>query len=131
LHRGNIDGARARIIRNLEISRREHTKKIEGRFLRLLGEVQMKRNESDSAIWSLSEAIQILREVGNPRQLWQAHASLASAYDKLGRVSEAREQWATAVEVIRKTAKGLSDCELRERFLGAKPIREILANAGL
>ncbi len=130
LQRENIDEARARIIKNLELSRREHTKKIEGRFLRLLGEVQMKRDESDSAIWSLSEAIQILRDVGNPRQLWQAHASLASVYDKLGRVSEAKEQWGVAVEVIRKTAKGLSDCELRERFLGAKPIREILANAG-
>jgi tetratricopeptide (TPR) repeat protein len=130
LGRENIDEARARIIKNLEISRREHTKKIEGRFLRLLGEAQMKRGETDSAIWSLSEAIQILREVGNPRQLWQAHASLASAYDKLGRVSEAREQWAAATEVIRKTANGLSDCKLREGFLGAKPIREIFANAG-
>jgi class 3 adenylate cyclase/tetratricopeptide (TPR) repeat protein len=130
LERGNIDEARPRIIKNLEISRREHTKKIEGRFLRLLGEVQMERGEYDSAIWSLSEAIQILREVGNPRQLWQAHASLASVYDKLGRVSEAREQWGVAVDVIRKTAKGLSDRELREGFLGAKPIREILANAG-
>jgi tetratricopeptide (TPR) repeat protein len=130
LERGNIDVAWARIIKNLEISRREHTKKIEGRFLRLLGEVQMERGESDSAIWSLSEAIQILREVGNPRQLWQAHASLASAYDKLGRLSEAREQWGVAAEVILKTAKGLSDCELRDGFLNAKPIREILANAG-
>jgi hypothetical protein len=92
--------------------------------------MQMKRDETDSAIWSLSEAIQILREVGNPRQLWQAHASLASAYDKLGRVSEARGQWGVAAEVIRKTAKGLSDCDLREGFLGAKPIREILANTG-
>ena len=39
----------ARITEHLEISKREHTKKIEGRFLRLLGEVQMKRNESDNA----------------------------------------------------------------------------------
>ena len=130
LERGNIDEARARIIRNLEKSRREQAKKSEGRFLRLLGEVQMIRGETDSAIWSLSEATQILREVGNPKQLWQAHASLASVYDKLGRVSEAREQWGVAAEVISKTAKGLSDCKLRDGFLGAKPIREILVNAG-
>jgi class 3 adenylate cyclase/tetratricopeptide (TPR) repeat protein len=130
LQRGNIDEARARIIKNLEISRKEHTKKTEGRFLRLLGEVQMKSNESDNALSSLNEAIQILREVGNPRQLWQAHASLASAYEKLGRVSEAREQWGVATEVIRKTAKGLSDCGLRDGFLNSNSIREILANAG-
>jgi tetratricopeptide (TPR) repeat protein len=129
LQRDNIDEAEARITKNLEISRREHTKKIEGRFLRLLGELQMKRNESDNAIRSLSEAILILKEVGNPRQLWQACASLASAYDKMERGSEARQQWAAAAEVIRKTAGGLSDRELREGFLKAKQIRDILAKA--
>ncbi len=128
LQRGSIDEAEARIAKNLEISRREHTKKIEGRFLRLLGEVQMRRREPDAAISSVHEAILILKEVGNPRQLWEAHASLASAYDKLGRESEAREQWGAAAEVIQKTANGLSDRWLREGFLKAKPIRDILAN---
>ena len=129
LQRDNSDEAVAKIAKNLEISRREHTKKIEGRFLRLLGEVQMKRNESDNASRSLNESIQVLKEVGNPRQLWQAYASLASAYDELARLSEAREQWGIAAEVIHKTAKGLSDRELREGFLNAKPIRDILAKA--
>jgi Flp pilus assembly protein TadD len=90
----------------------------------------MKRNEFDRAISSINEAILILKEVGNPRQLWQAHASLGSAYNKLGRLSEAREQWGAAAEVIHKTANGLSDRELREGFLNAKPIRDILAKAG-
>jgi tetratricopeptide (TPR) repeat protein len=128
LQRGSIDEAEARIAKNLEISRREHTKKIEGRFLRLLGEVQMRRREPDAAISSVHEAILILKEVGNPRQLWEAHASLASAYEKLGRESEASEQWGAAAEVIQKTANGLSDRGLREGFLSAQPIREILAN---
>jgi Flp pilus assembly protein TadD len=90
----------------------------------------MKRNEFDSAISSMSEAILILKEVGNPRQLWEAHSSLASAYEKLRRESEAREQWGAAAEVIQKAADGLSDRELREGFLNASPIREILGNAG-
>jgi len=131
LQRGNVDEAEARIIKNLDISKREHTKKIEGRSLRLLGEVQAKRNEFDNAISSMSEAILILKEVGNPRQLWEAHTSLASAYDKLGRGSEAREQWGAAAEVIRKTAGGLSDRELREGFLSTKKIRDILAKASI
>jgi class 3 adenylate cyclase/tetratricopeptide (TPR) repeat protein len=130
LQREKVDEAGARITKNLEISRREHTKKIEGRFLRLLGEVKMRRNKSDNAISSMSEAILILKEVGNPRQLWEAHASLASAYDKLRRGSEARDQWGAAVELIHKTANGLSDRNLREGFLNAKPIRDILAKAG-
>jgi class 3 adenylate cyclase/tetratricopeptide (TPR) repeat protein/ribosomal protein L40E len=130
LQRDDVGKTEAIITKNLEKSRREHMRKNEGRFLRLLGEGQMKRNESDNAIRSLSEAILILKEVGNPRQLWQAYASLASAYDKMGRGSEAREQWAAAAEVIHKTANGLSDRGLREGFLSAKPIREILVNAG-
>ena len=112
------------------MSQKEHMKKIEGRFLRLLGEVQMKRNELDRAISSICEAILILKEVGNPRLLWEAHVSLASVYDKLRRGSEAREQWRAAAEVIQKAANGLSDRELREGFLIAKPIRDILANTG-
>jgi len=130
LQRNNIDEAEAIIIKNLKISRREHTKKIEGRFLRLIGEVQMKRNEFDRAISSISESIMILKEVGNPRRLWEAHTSLASVYDKLQRGSEAREQWGAAAELIYKTANGLSDRNLREGFLNAKPIRNILAKAG-
>jgi len=131
LLRENVDEAGVRITKCLEISRREHTKKIEGRFLRLLGEVQMKRNESDHAISSIREAIVILNEVGNPRQLWEAHTSLASAYEKLHRESEAREQWSAAAEIIHKIANGLSDRGLREGFLNAKPIRDILAKASI
>jgi len=130
LQREKVDEAEVRITKCLEIARRQYAKKIEGRFLRLLGEVQMKRNESGTAISSVREAILILKKVGNPRQLWQAYASLASAYDKLRRESEAREQWGAAAEIIQKTAKGLSDRKLREGFLNAKPIQEILANAG-
>ncbi len=130
LQRGNADEAESRIIKTLEVARREQTKKIEGRFLRLFGEVQMKRDGADNAIRTLREAILILKEVGNPRQLWQAHSSMASAFDRLGRRSEASEQWGAAAEVIRKTGNGLSDRGLRGCFVNAGPIREILANAG-
>ena len=90
----------------------------------------MRRKDHENSLRSLSEAILILQEVGNPRQLWQAHASLASTYDKLGRGSEAREQWGAAAEVIYKTAGGLSDREHREGFLNAKPIQDILEKGG-
>jgi hypothetical protein len=78
----------------------------------------------------MSEAILILKEVGNPRQLWQAYASMASVYDKLRRGTEARDQRGAAAEVIQKTANGLSDRELRQGFLNARPIRDILAKTG-
>jgi len=129
LQRNEIGQAEVLIGENLERARTQGTKKREGGFLRLLGEVQIRRNESENAIENFNEATVILNEVGNPRQLWQAHVSLASAHDKLGRVSEARNQWGVAAEVIRNTANGLSDSELREGFLRAEPIREILSKA--
>jgi tetratricopeptide (TPR) repeat protein len=127
VHRNELDQAEALIQNNLERAQEMHTRKREGSFLRLMGEVRIRRNEFEKAIENFGEAIVILNEIGNPRQLWQAHASLASAFNKHGRLSEAREQWAAAAAVIRDTANGLSESELRTGFLQAEPIREILA----
>jgi len=115
------------VLRNLGTAKREHVKKFEGRFLRLLGEIQVRRGEFDQALASLGEAIRILGAVGNPRQLWQAHGSLAASYERMGRSSEAREQWGAAADIIRKVESGLTDRQLREGFLTARQIREILA----
>jgi tetratricopeptide (TPR) repeat protein len=129
LYRGQINEAEPFIKENLESVIKQHAKKREGCFLRLLAEVQMKRDQSEEALANFNKAIQILKDVGNPRQLWQANASLGSAFDKLGRFSEAKHQWGAASEVIHKTANGLSDKELREGFLNAGPIKNILAKA--
>jgi class 3 adenylate cyclase/tetratricopeptide (TPR) repeat protein len=115
------------VLRNLDTAKIGHVKKYEGRFLRLLGEVQMRRGEFDQARNSLGEAIRILGKVGNPRQLWQAHGSLASAYERLGRGSEAREQWGAAADIIWKVDSGLADRQLGQGFLNARQVREILA----
>jgi tetratricopeptide (TPR) repeat protein len=129
LHQGKIAEAETFIKENLERVRKRREKKREGGLLRLLGEVQMRQNQADTAIANFNESIEMLKEVGNPRQLWQANASLGSAFDKLGRFSEAKHQWGAASEVIHKTANGLSDKELREGFLNAGPIKNILAKA--
>jgi tetratricopeptide (TPR) repeat protein len=126
----DLSQAEVLIRKNLDRAREEHAKKREGGFLRLLGEVQFGHDEIENAVNSLNEAIRVLKEVGNPRQLWQAHASLASGLAKSKRTSDAREHWGAAAEVIQNTANGLSDRELRAGFLEAKPIREILSKAG-
>jgi len=129
LRRNDLGSAEKLIRENLKTTKVLHTKKREGCFLRLLGEVQMRRKESDNALNHFNEALSILREVGNPRQLWQAHSSLASAFSSLGRSSEAGEQWGSAAAVIQKVADGLSNRNLREGFLGADPILNILSKA--
>jgi len=127
--RKEFSQAEALIRKNLKTAREEHAKKREGGFLRLLGEVQFSHNEIDDAVNSLNDAIQVLKEVGNPRQLWQAHASLASGLVKYKRTGDAREHWGAGAEIIQNTASSLSDRELRANFLEAKPIREILSKA--
>jgi tetratricopeptide (TPR) repeat protein len=127
LHRNDINAAEAVIEKNLDTVRKQHMKKREGSFLRLLGEVQRRRNEHENAVSTLNEAVRILTEVENPRQLWQAHQSLASTLEGLKRSSEATEQWGRAAKVIQNSANALSDRGLREGFLKAQPIREILS----
>jgi tetratricopeptide (TPR) repeat protein len=129
LHRNDINAAESVIERNLDSVRRQHMKKREGSFLRLLGEVQWRRNQQESAVTTFNEAIRILAEVENPRQLWQAHRSLALVFKRLGRFSEAREQSACAAKGIIDIANGLADKELKEGFLHARPSREILQEA--
>jgi tetratricopeptide (TPR) repeat protein len=127
--RKEMTRAHTLIKKSLKRAREEHAKKREGGFLRLLGEVQFSRDEIDSAVDSLKEAIRVLQEVGNPRQLWQAYASLASGLAAHKRMGDAREHWRAAAKIIQNTANGLSDSELRAGFLEAKPIREILSKA--
>jgi hypothetical protein len=129
LTRNDLGQAGSIVDKNLESVRRAHIAKREGSFLRLLGEVQIRRNELENAITSLNEAVLILKEVGNPRQLWQAHSSLASGLSKLGRSSEARDQLGAAAETVIEAGNALSDRQLRDDFLQAEPIREILSKA--
>jgi tetratricopeptide (TPR) repeat protein len=129
LYRNELNQAKTVIIKKLERARKKHMRKREGGFLCLLGEAQLRQGQPDNAIKNLSEAIAILKEVGNPRQLWQAHTSLAWSYNKMGRSSEAKEQWGAAAGVIHNLANGLSDRQLKEGFVRADPILKILSKA--
>jgi len=129
LQRGDLDRAERVTQQGIETARLRKTKKRQGSFLRLLGEIQMKRGAAENAITNLGKAIDILRKVGNPRQLWQAHASFAPVFKQLSRHSEENEQWGLAAEIILNTAERISNRALREGFLEAKPIRQILSRA--
>lgn len=87
----------------------------------------MRRGEEEGAVSNLKEAILVLDGVGYCRYLWEAQASLGRAFDQAGRISEAGEQWGAAAATIKGVADGLSDSQLREGFLNAQPVREILA----
>ena len=114
---------------NLKLAKDKLLKKRQGCFLRLAGELLLKQNELENALNYLRESVHLLEEVGNPRHLWQAYASLASAFNNAGRSSEARVNWNMSAKLIGNTANRLSDNELRSGFLNADPIRRILSNS--
>jgi class 3 adenylate cyclase/tetratricopeptide (TPR) repeat protein len=129
LDRGDYIAANEVIHENLPLVRSAGLKKREGCLLRLLGDLQITRGEFDAAISNMNQAIVLLKEVGNPRQLWQAHASLGSAFEQQGRLAEATEHWGAATETIMSVANRLSDKKLREDFLEAGQVREILSRS--
>jgi hypothetical protein len=131
LNRNDTAQADTIIQKNLNLVKDKLLKKRQGCFLRLAGEVLLKRSESESALNYLRESVHILEEVGNPRQLWQAYASLASAFHNAGRSGEARENWSRATDLINNTANSLSNNELKSGFLNADPIKKILSIRGI
>jgi tetratricopeptide (TPR) repeat protein len=129
LDRNKLNEAEGAIELGLKEARKEHKRKREGCFLRLLGEIHAKRQEPESAIDCLNQAVSILAEVSNPRQLWQAHASLATVLSGLNRHNDAISEWQKAAKIVKKTAEGLRDKNLRDSFINAQPVQDILTNA--
>jgi tetratricopeptide (TPR) repeat protein len=130
LIRNDTAQADAIIQENLKLVKDKLLKKRQGCFLRLAGELLLRQNEFENALDYLRESVHILEEVGNPRQLWQAYASLASAFDNAGRSGEASENWGLAAHMINNTASRLSDNELKSGLLNANPIKKVLTKSG-
>jgi tetratricopeptide (TPR) repeat protein len=130
LFRNDMAQADTLIQENLKLAKGKLLKKRQGCFLRLAGELLLKQNDFENALNHLGESIHLLEEVGNPRQLWQAYASLASAFHNAGRSGEAKKNWGRAANLINNTAVRLSDNELKSGFLNADPIKSILSNWG-
>jgi hypothetical protein len=94
-----------------------------------MGEVLTKRGGHDAAEEKLKSALENLEKVGNPKQLWITHTSLAQLYEKMERTDLEREQWQAARAIVESTADGLKDEELRTTFISAAPVQEIMERA--
>ena len=87
------------------------------------------RGAHDLAEAKLLAGLAKLEEVGNPKQIWMTHVALARLYEKMGRPDLERERWQAAHSIIASTANGLQDERLRDTFVNAAPIREIMEHA--
>ncbi len=129
LKNGEYGPAEIMIKKNLKRTREDHSRKMEGGFMKLLGEIKFRNRHFDGAIETLNKSLSILNEIGNPRNLWEAYAALGNVYQNVGKDTEARIQWNASAQIIKKVSRGLSDKNLRKKFLNARPVKEILSVA--
>ncbi len=131
IKRNDLGEAETIIRHNLSKTSKNHMRKREGSFLRLLGEVQISRNQFDNAIETLNKAIHILADTGNRRLMWETYSTRADAFKKLGRLSDEKESWCAAGKIITEVADALSDNDLKSDFLNAKKTKGILLKDGI
>jgi tetratricopeptide (TPR) repeat protein len=129
LRRGDLEGANQVAQRCLEVATERQYKKYVGKAERLLGQIATEKGAHDLAKVKLGTALSKFEEVGNPKQLWITHSALAWLYQMMSDTDEERNQWEAAAALVRSTADGLKDGELRSTFLDAAPIREIVKKA--
>ena len=127
--RGDLEGAeeQARICHKTAMKR--DYKKYIGKSERLNGEILLARGAYDQAEGRFMKALAKLEEVGNPKQLWMTHTALADLYKRMNRSDLEREQWQKAAQIVTCTADELRDSNLKENFVNAAPVRQILENA--
>jgi class 3 adenylate cyclase/tetratricopeptide (TPR) repeat protein len=129
LSRGNLEGAEELAREYLDTSTKREFKKKLGRAERLFGKILTSRGAHDLAEAKLMDGLAKLEEVGNPKQIWITHAALARLYEKMKRPDLERERWQAAASIIASTAEGVQDERLRDTFINAVPIREIMEHA--
>jgi tetratricopeptide (TPR) repeat protein len=129
LNRGDLDGAEELARQCLDVATKRQYKKYLGKAERLLGEALTKRGAYDLAEAKLRASLAKLEEVGNPKQLWITHTSLARLYEKMKRPDLEREHWKAAAVIVESTAGGLQEEGLRNTFLKGAPVQEILKHS--
>ena len=126
LDRGDIDAAEELANQCVKAATKRGIKKYIGKAERLLGKIYTDRGQYDHAEAKFIGALARLSEVGNPKQIWMTHKALASLYKKKNRSDLEREQWQKASQIVTKTADGLQEKKLKEMFINAPPIRQII-----
>jgi len=129
MNRGDLDGAEELARECLEVAKKRGIKKYVGKAERLLGQTLTARGAYDQAEAKLRAALAELEKVQNPKQLWITHTALARLYEKMKRSDLEREEWQAATAIVESTAEGLKEEGLRETFMNAALIREIMEHA--
>jgi tetratricopeptide (TPR) repeat protein len=83
----------------------------------------------EEGVARLAAAREALRSFRAPFETWKAGRLLGLGYRRLGDAERARRAFAEAADDVRSIAAGVGDEKLREGFLAAAPVREVLEAA--
>ena len=108
-----------------EIAERTFSKRGMIRANRIMGDIYITTNDFSKAEKKLNEAIADATEVGNPPHLWRTYYALGKLKEAQGLHDKAKGKYEKALKVAEKTARVLSDKELRNIFLNSDQIVSI------
>ncbi|MFL5807128.1 MAG: ATP-binding protein [Roseiflexaceae bacterium] len=111
----------------LALARSTKARKNIARACLLRGGVLMATGAIDTARAAMRHAVSIADSLNNPGMIWPCHIALAELEDAESRSEAAQFHYCAALEIIERIAGRLTDPLLRERFLNATLIRDLLA----
>jgi predicted ATPase/DNA-binding SARP family transcriptional activator len=95
-------------------------------YLRSLAILAQWDGETEQVISHLQQAVQLAEEIGLPGELWQLLAALGELYQAHKNVSQARQAFARAAQVVQSLADRMEDEQQRTTFLSAQPVQAVL-----
>ncbi|HEX4955804.1 MAG TPA: CHAT domain-containing protein [Thermoanaerobaculia bacterium] len=115
---GDLTGARLLLEEALGLAQREGDPRLEASSRMLLGWILERAGEPAAALLHLERAVVLQRGLADRRYLPSALWGLGRALAKLGRLPEAREAAAEAVDLTEEIRRGLAEEAARGSFLG-------------
>jgi tetratricopeptide (TPR) repeat protein len=96
-------------------------------YRRMLAVLARWEGEIGQAIAHLQEALSLAEEIALPGERWSILAKLGELYQEKGAEPEAKRAYAETVEIVQALVNKIEDEELQKVFLGAGPVRQVLA----
>jgi CHAT domain-containing protein/Tfp pilus assembly protein PilF len=116
LRAGDYQKAKETIDKALKSARELKIRMAEPQLLNDLGDLHLRLNEPESAVKVYQESLQSNAGLDNPSYAWVAHAGLATAYQRLGQLDQARAHYVKAIEVMEGVRAKLSGAEEKAGF---------------
>ncbi len=98
--------------------------------LRARAALEWWEGRTGAAFESLREAEALAEEIGLPGELWQIKAALGEIHEEFGEAEEVRRAFGLAAAGLWGLAERIGEEGLREGFLGARQVRDLLRRSG-